>query len=480
MTSKAGLIPIPFTSGFYKSRSSRLANLRLINWYPAAIQSSALNQDVLYHCSGIQQAADTGGGINRGSYLLNQKPYFVCGSTLYRLDRIVNVDLSVSYSSVSIGAIAGSGRVQMAAVGNQLCIVVPGVIAYIYTDGGALAEITSLDFDGPVDDVVGLDSVFVFCKTDSNIVFHSNFNDGLSYDPLDSFPVPQMPKVVGLGVLKNQLYVFGESLTIPFANTASLQFTFSPIPNAAIDTGLRTKFSKTPFRQSLVWLGSGENAEVSIWLYAGGAIQKISDEAIDYIIQNMSDEDIDRAFMFRHSQNGAEFVALNIGGYCFKYDFSYGEWHEQRSQVPSGSGFIDAPWRAASIVQAYNRVFVGDLYSGLIGETTDSVGTEYNIPMLCVLETQPLSNAGVKSKVWALEVFTDVGVSEGDAINLSWSDDGGYTWSNKLERSLGSIGEYGRRVVWQRLGKFSIARQIRVEYSGVYPRGINMIMANAQ
>lgn len=480
MTSKAGLIPIPFTSGFYQSRSRQLANQRLINWYPSSVQSGALNEVALYHCSGIQQAADTLGGINRGGYTLNQKPYFVCGNSLYRLDRVVNVDLSVSYSAVNIGAIAGTGRVQMAASGNQLCIVVPGVTAYIYTDGGALVTITSLDFDGPVDDVVALDSVFVFSKTNSNIVFHSNFNDGTAYNPLDSFPVPQLSKVVGLAVFKNQLYVFGESLTIPFANTGSLEFTFSPIPNAAIDTGLRTKFSKTPFRQSLVWLGSGENAEVSIWLYAGGALQKISTEAIDYIIQNMSDEDVERAFMMRHSQNGAEFIVLNIGGYCFKYDFTSGVWHEQRSRVASGADYIDAPWRAASIVQAYNRVFIGDLYSGKIGETTDATGKEYDIPMVCVLETQPLSNSGVKSKVWAIEIFTDVGVSSGDVLNLSWSDDGGYTWSNKIERSLGAAGQYGRRVVWSRLGAFSIARQLRVEYSGEYPRGINMIMANAQ
>lgn len=480
MTSKAGLIPIPFTSGFYQSRSRQLAHQRLINWYPSTVQSGALNQEVLYHCSGIQEAADTGGGINRGAYALNQKPYFVCGGFLYRLDRVVNVDLSVSYAAVSIGAIAGSGRVQMAASGNQLCIVVPGITAYIYTDGGALTEITDPDFLGPVDDVVALDSVFVFCQTGTNIIFHSDLNDGLSYLAFDAFPVPQLDVVVGLSVYRNQLYVFGNKITVPFTNISSLQFLFAAIPNAIIDTGLRTKFSKTPFRQSLVWLGAGENAEVSIWLYAGGALQKISTEAIDYIIQNMSDEDVERAFMMRHSQNGAEFIVLNIGGYCFKYDFASGVWHEQRSRVVSGSSYIDAPWRAASIVQAYNRVFVGDLYSGMIGETTDSAGREYGIPMVCVLETQPLSNSGVKSKVWAIEVFTDVGVSEGDVINLSWSDDGGYTWSNKLERSLGAIGDYGRRVSWSRLGMFSVARQLRLEYSGAYPRGINMILANAQ
>lgn len=487
MTSKAGLIQIPFTGGFYKSRSPQFSSQRCINWYPNFAKSGALNPENLYHCSGLAQIATAGTGANRGAKLFNGKPYFVNGNRLYRVERIVNPDLSVSYLTVSVGIVGGSGRVQMDKIGSQLCVVVPGFKAYIYPEGGIFTEITSLDFDGPVDDVVALDSVFVFSKTDSNIVFHSNFNDGLAYNPLDSYPVPQLSKVVGLGVYRNQLYVFGDNLTVPFSNTASAEFTFSPIPNAAIDIGLRTKFSKTQFRQSFVWVGyGGENADASVWLYSGGSVQNISTEAIDFILQNMSDEDIDRAFMLRHSQNGAEFLVLNVGDYCFKYDLAASsmsgtpQWHEQRSRVAVGSDYLDVPWRVSSIVQAYNRVIAGDSIDGRIGEITDELGTEYGINMACVLDTQPLGNSGIKGKVWAIEVFTDVGVGDNDQINLSWSGDGGYTFSNKIARTTGAIGEYGRRVVWDRLGSFSIARQLRIEYSGQYPRAINKILANAQ
>lgn len=488
MTSGVGLVPIPFTGGFYKSRSRQFSSQRCINWYPNFAKSGALNPDNLYHCSGLRQIATAGelNGINRGAKILNGRPHFVNGNELFRIDRVVNPDLSVSYESFWLGYIEGSGRVQMDTLGNQLCIVIPGEKAYIYTDGGIVDEISDPDFNGPVDDVVSLDGVFVFCKTESNIVFHSDLNDGLSYNALDSYPIPQLNKIVGLGVFRNQLYVFGETITIPFSNTGSLQFVFSPIPNAIIDTGLRTKFSKTIFRQSFVWVGSGENAEASIWLYSGGPLQNISNETIDFILQNMSDEEIQRAFMLRHSQNGAEFIVLNVGDYCFKYDLSASQmsgvpqWHEQRSRIPSGSDHIDAPWRVNSIIQAYNRVICGDAVDARIGEITDELGTEYGINMACVLDTQPLSNAGVKGKVWAIEVFTDVGVGDDDQINLSWSDDGGYTFSNKISRSTGAIGQYGRRAVWDRLGSFSIARQLRIEYSGSYPRALNKLMANAQ
>jgi hypothetical protein len=486
LTSRIGLIPIPFTDGFYKTRSRPFASQRCINWYPNYPTSGALNEVKLYPCSGLRQLAEAGTGINRGGWKMNNRPYFVNGNELYRIDRIVNTDLTISYEEVLIGSIAGTGRVIMDDLQDELCIVVPGVAAYIYVDGGALTEITDPDFDGPVDDVKALDGVFVFCKTDSNIVFHSAINDGLSYDALDSYPVPQLNVVVGLSVYRNQLYVHGDTTTVPFNNVQGLQFLFAPIPNAVIDTGLRANQLKTEFRQSLVWMGSGENAEVSIWLYSGGSPQNISTEPLDFIIQNMSEEDIDRAFIMRHSQNGAEFIVLTIGDYTFKYDLSAssraGEpvWHEQRSRIPAGDNYVDSVWRVNSIVQAYNRVMVGDSVDGRIGEISDEVGTEYGVKMARRVNTRPLSNNGVKSKVLAIEVFTDTGVYSDDVMNLSWSDDGGYTFGNKLSRSLGAIGQYGRRVVWNRLGAFSIARELQIEYSGEYPRSINKVMANAQ
>lgn len=37
-------------------------------------------------------------------------------------------------------------------------------------------------------------------------------------------------------------------------------------------------------------------------------------------------------------------------------------------------------------------------------------------------------------------------------INLRWSDDGGYSWSNYYAISMGNIGQYRKRIIWRRLG----------------------------
>ena len=58
-----------------------------------------------------------------------------------------------------------------------------------------------------------------------------------------------------------------------------------------------------------------------------------------------------------------------------------------------------------------------------------------------------------------------VGLNSGQGadpqIMLTYSDDGGRTYSNELWRSLGAIGQYRTRVIWRSLGQFR-QRQMRM------------------
>jgi hypothetical protein len=55
------------------------------------------------------------------------------------------------------------------------------------------------------------------------------------------------------------------------------------------------------------------------------------------------------------------------------------------------------------------------------------------------------------------------------SVMLRWSDDGGHTWSNEHWASTGKIGEYGKRVIWRRLGMTTKLRDRVYEISGTDP-----------
>jgi Neuraminidase (sialidase) len=63
------------------------------------------------------------------------------------------------------------------------------------------------------------------------------------------------------------------------------------------------------------------------------------------------------------------------------------------------------------------------------------------------LEEQPTAS-------FALDMDVGVGLESGDdpKVSLRTSKDGGKTWSNELIRSIGKVGEYSKRVIWNRVG----------------------------
>lgn len=65
-------------------------------------------------------------------------------------------------------------------------------------------------------------------------------------------------------------------------------------------------------------------------------------------------------------------------------------------------------------------------------------------------------------------------------VGLRWSDDGGHTWSDYYERSLGDTGEYGTRVRWQRLGMTMKLRDRVYELSGTDATKITIMGAELQ
>jgi hypothetical protein len=54
-------------------------------------------------------------------------------------------------------------------------------------------------------------------------------------------------------------------------------------------------------------------------------------------------------------------------------------------------------------------------------------------------------------------------------VMLRFSDDGGHTWSNEHWKSMGAIGEYGKRTIWRRLGATMKIRDRVYEVSGTDP-----------
>lgn len=453
------IVPIPIANGFYESESLPISAQECVNWYPNIVQTNGLSQETLLGTPGINQLATTGliGEVNRGAHVKNSLPYFVNGNSLYRLDRTIDGDGNESFSTTTLGTIEGSGGVSMADNGTQLMILVPGGKGYIYDEnaGTPFVEITDLDFtaNGTPQYVVFMDGYFIV-STDSKKWIISALNDGTNWNALDFASAESDPDdIVAPIIFRNQLFITGSETTEAFSNVpngSGFPFVRS---NLFVDKGCFAPLSLIDVDNTFMMIGGGANESPAIWQYAGASFQKISTTAIDNVLSGFSDSIIAAAFSFSYADKGAYFVGFTIDEFTIVYDIVSQRWHERKSSVNA----IDVRWRVNSLVTAYGRVLVGDSQDGRIGELSSSIYTEYGDNIRRVIATQPFANMGKSVKIPMIEITVESGVGNVDRIDPEISMDvskNGKTYDYERSRKMGKAGEYEKRAIWYRNGRF--------------------------
>lgn len=469
-------IELPIATGFYEDNSKPIAAQECINWQPVTPQTNALSQAQLIGTPGITLRSMAGTKSARGVHVMEGIPYTVNGTTLYR----ENDD----GTTTSLGTISGTGRVSMADNGNQLCIIVPGVTGYIFTASpDTLTQITDPDFTttlGPSEQVHFKDGFFIHYNNSASvgtgkIFFHSNLNNGLAYDATDFGSAEIDPdEITGIHVNRNILYICGEITIEPFQNIGGAGFVFQRIPGAVIQKGVRTKFSLQEFDNAFAFIGGGINEQPSVWRASGSSVQRISTTAIDNILRNLTDVQIEAIFCTVYAEGGGYFYNIHLPDRTFSYDSLNSQlaqrpvWHERRSKDEFGR---DANWRVNGIVDAYGKTMVTDNQSGRIGELDYDVYTEYGTSITRIVATAPFHSQGRRVTVAEMEITCESGVGntvdpgEEPFITRSISDDGGFTFGNETSRSLGKQGEHTKRQIWRREGQFSRSRVYRFSIS---------------
>jgi hypothetical protein len=481
------MVELPIATGFYEDANRPIASQECINFIPQMPQAAALSQAQLIGADGIASFAVAGSSSSRGVHTMAGIAYSVNGDRLYR----INSD----GTTTDLGAITGTGRVSMADNGLEICIVVPRVAGYIYSVASGLQIITDTNFTntlGPSEQVVYKSGYFVHYNNVNNaesnpIVFHSNLRAGLVYNALD-YGVPSIDPdlITGMHVNRNQLYIGGEVTFELFQDIGGAGFAFQTIPGAVMPIGVRAKFSLIDFSGGFVGVCGGENDQPAIWKFSGSSQQKISTAAIDNILQQSTDAEVENIYTTTYSAFGGFFVNFHFKNRCMTYDSATGLWHERKSKDLEGRPIA---WRVNGIIDAYGVNLVTDSQDGRIGKLGRDVYEEYGIAVNRSVSTIPFQNQGERIRVSKIRLTCNSGVGleekkkstfplkfpytfgDDDLIPgvdpnvvMSFSDDGGYTFSNGISRELGKEGEYRRQQVWRKGGQIANVRVYRFSF----------------
>lgn len=448
--------PLPITTGFYQSKVLPLSAQVGINCYPHITEGTGLVGESVFATPGLSQVATSGASVsqaNRGAHVFSGRPYFVCGTALYRLE--------TDNTLTNLGTIEGSKRVSIADNGTQLMVLVPGGKGYIFTRmPDTLVEITDTDFtaNGNPQYVRFVDGYFL-CATDAKKFTISSLNDGTSWDALDFASAESSPDgVVTPVILRNQLYICGERTIEGFSNTgvgADFPFTRNGL---FVDKGVSAPLSVINSNNSFLFIGAGQDEGPAVWLMQGNYPEKVSTDAVDVILGGLTSAQLEDVHAWAYGADGHYFVGFSLPETCLVYDLSTGRWHERKSRIANADEtYSIETYRVSDIVQVDGTLYAGDLRDGRIGVLSDDTYDEYDERVVRQFTTQPFQSNMQPFTVPKLELTVESGVGNADEtdpqIRLEISRDGGKTWSEERARSMGKVGEYNRRAIWRRNGR---------------------------
>jgi hypothetical protein len=298
----------------------------------------------------------------------------------------------------------------------------------------------------------------------------------------------------------SEVWLFGTNSVEVWYNSGNADFPLQRIQGAFNEIGCAATFSVAKLDNGLFWLGADARGKGIVYRANGYTGQRVSTHAVEWQIQQY--ENISDAVAYTYQMDGHAFYVLTFpsANATWVYDVSTGTWHE-RAGWYNGQ---QTRQRGHMMMAFDGQICVGDYQNGNIYAYSLDVYADYDRPQRWVRSWRALptgQNNLKRTAHHALQLDIETGVAllrgtsgpifteSGDLlitengitlqtegvddreprIMLRWSDDGGHTWSSEHWLSIGGIGEYGRRVIWRRLGMTTKLRDRVYEVSGTDP-----------
>lgn len=438
-------IPVTFGPSTDVATSPFLKNSRVIN----AFTELSDNPDIpfaIYSGPGTKDFATfTSGGEFRGFILRDPATaYAVSGENLYKL--------RANGVATQIGVVQGSGPVIMAAnkknTGPQIAIVT-GTIVYLLEND---VLITYPDADLPLgaNSVAYIDGYLVFSFNDGRF-YITAINEAGSVNALDFAEAEGSPdNCVCLFVDSRQILIFGDESIEPWVNTGNAAFPFERINGAFMPIGLLSKHTPKSVDNSVMFVSSkGHVARIE-----GYVAKRVSNAGVEKSIQDSVNKGQQSEIVaWTYVEGGHEYYCLAGRDWSYQFDASTNLWLETES-----IGFDRT--RRQLYLRAFNKHLVGDLSLAKCYEVNFDTRTEAGGSFVWSVRSSAIEFGSRRIRFDALSVIMDVGQgiagaggeTETPKIMLRWSDDRGKTWDGDLVEEFGQQGEYGKQILFTRLG----------------------------
>lgn len=446
------------------SMDAPIAVQECINLYPEMHMQEASSTAVLRRFPGLKLFSSINNGKIRGMATMGGTLYVVSGTSLYSVDN--------AGTATSIGTIAGTSLVSMAADRTNLVIANGTATGYVY-DGSTLTAIADVDFQS-ADIVLYLDTYFVFHSTATNQFFISAAGDPTSYTATDFASKEGKPDdIVAMIASHRDLILFGSESTETYRNTGNPDFPFQRQNGTFQERGAIGRLCPQEMDNTVFFLGDDR----IVYRLDGYRPVRISHHAIEKWLDEQEKSVLDNIKTMTISHQGHYWYVMNFSTGTWVYDATTSGLM-QKSQWFQLKSWQQDRWRVDVIAKAYGKTYCGDA-SGNVYELDDATLTENGQPMMKRRTTAYAHSEKRPISCSRLELGFEQGVASASVadpqVYLEISKDWGRTWSSRRVRSMGKVGEYNEHAVWRRNGvsrsyvfRWTVTDDVDVVFTSAY------------
>jgi len=460
-------VPIPLVGPTYTSRSLEVASQVTKNFYIEVNNTSPDNQTIaaFQPFPGLKPWATTT-GIDRGMGVYNNELYKVSGQSLYKIDSLGTETL--------IDTINGFERCTLVEDNSNLVIATQTTKPYTY-DGATVTLGTDPDLHTS-NSVTYIKNRVVYDGNNGDVIF-ADLGTPLSVNSANVTSADNKPDdSLAVYAFKDQLFAFSDRSITPYYASGAGNPPYDVIQNAVQEIGLGAVNSISSNNNYMYFLGS----DLQPYRLAGLQPQPIGNPSIGRAIDGYTNTSnaIGHCFTF----NNQNFYLLNFPDHE-TWLFSEGAGWTNLSYGENN------PHLFGSYAYCYGRHLVGDRRNGNIYELDFDTYTDNGDTIFRQRDTAKVSGKsfGVPGKeifMERLEIVVErgVGILSGQGsdpqIMMSYSDDGGNSWSAERWADMGEQGKYGSMIplAWNDLGSF-YERMFRFKVTD--PVKVVLISANA-
>lgn len=430
----------------YVSDSTPLAAMRMVNCYFEKQPEGAKSQTPIFGSPGLTKWIELPEFPIRGLWPFQGQMYAVAGQGLYRINRVGG------FKKLG-GGIFGSGVVSMSNNATQL-MVVNGVGGYLVDNADQYQQIQNANFYS-ANTIQYFDNYFLFDRRLTNELFFSGLSDGTSYTGTDFASAEAKPGF--LTAIKENLqliFLFCQNHIELWYDAGASDNPFQRYAGGVIERGCVSPAAIINQDDAIFFLGNDR----VFYRLQGNVPMRISTHAIEQAWQKYGN--ISDASCLTYTWKGHKMVHLNFPSvpHTWVFDISTSRWHERESLDAKAKSL--GRWRGNSACEIYDKVMIGDAFSGKIFYLDPDNYTEDGlvVPFL----THSVTTHADKRRLFVnrLELDMESGVAPATGIGstpnalLRYSKDGGKSWSRiQPGRSTGRVGENLRRQRWLALGQ---------------------------